>query len=171
MILFNSKGTASVLQVRRHWREAGFARQPTVLAAEEQQVSLMRDCLVWEGLDTLRAILRGWLFLPADAGWGEVAAAAAERHADLYAAALRVAVHTHNDRAQQLGSHDVLPWTEARRRPWAALPPGLQQALMFELHAAVRRRIGAPAAASACQAESMDELWALAEGQAPKFVT
>lgn len=31
--------------VRRHWREAGFARQPTVAAAEEQLVSVMRDCL------------------------------------------------------------------------------------------------------------------------------
>lgn len=31
--------------VRRHWREAGFAQQPTVAAAEEQLESVMRDCL------------------------------------------------------------------------------------------------------------------------------
>lgn len=31
--------------VRRHWREAGYARQPAVAAAEEQLLSVMRDCL------------------------------------------------------------------------------------------------------------------------------
>lgn len=31
--------------VRRHWREAGYARQPAVAAAEDQLLSVMRDCL------------------------------------------------------------------------------------------------------------------------------
>lgn len=36
----------SWMVVWRHWREAGFERRPTILAAEQQELALMRDCIM-----------------------------------------------------------------------------------------------------------------------------
>lgn len=85
--------------------------------------------------------MRSWLFLPPSSGWPDIAAAAAERHAGLYSAAVHAALEAHRE-AGQPGSWAGLTPREAAAAPLGSLPPLLQMLLLLELHAALQSRFG-----------------------------
>ncbi|KAL4431029.1 hypothetical protein ABPG75_006285 [Micractinium tetrahymenae] len=125
--------------LQRYWRVLGFARQPTLMEAEEQLQAVVRDSLVWDRLAEVQASMRAWLFLPPSAGWPAITAAAVERHAGLYAAAVCAALEAHHE-AEQPGSWAALTPAAAAAAPLEALPPRLQMLLLLELHGELRRR-------------------------------
>ncbi|PRW58291.1 DNA helicase II [Chlorella sorokiniana] len=157
--------------VRRHWREAGYARQPAVAANEDQLLSVMRDCLTWDGLEALRGDMAGWLWLPPTAPWAEVAAAAAERHTGLHARCLAEAVSAFN--LDPAGGGPTLTADTAAALTWEQLPPRLQLLLICELHDALaahfrqRQRGGS---SSCCEGITAADLLAGAAKQAPAFL-
>lgn len=129
----------SWMVVWRHWREAGFERRPTILAAEQQELALMRDCIMWDQLAAAQAEMRGWLFLPPSVPWPQVVAAVAERHAPLFHKCMQAALAAHSSE-QQPGSRPAPSAGEAAARSFAELPTRLQLLLVGELHASLQQR-------------------------------
>lgn len=159
----------SWLLIRHHWAEAGFEQRPSVLAAEQQELALMREAITWDRLAAVRHDICGWLFLCRSAAWPEIVATAAERHADLYGQCLVQALEAHQH-GQQPGSQGRLTADDATQRPFTQLPVRLQLLLVAWLHDALRRRFASQSSGDEGPEGGVLELLAMADKQAPVFL-